>query len=236
MTGSTEALVMAGGKGTRLLPYTAVLPKPLLPVGDAPVLERLLRQLRTAGLRRLSLAVHHHRQLIEAYFGDGGALGLDITYVVEDRPLGTCGAVSLVLDGMTEDFLLLNADLVTDLDFAVLRAHHRARDADLTMAVQARRVTQEFGVVELDPQGAVTALREKPSTLHHLVMGAYVLRRDAVRRFLPPGQRIDMPDLVTALLAGGFRVEALVTDGLWLDIGRPDDYARAQALAAAGAA
>jgi NDP-sugar pyrophosphorylase family protein len=227
---------MAGGKGTRLLPYTAVLPKPLLPVGDAPVLERLLRQLHAAGLRRLRLAVHHHRQLIEAYFGDGGALGLDIAYIVEDLPLGTCGAVSLVLDGMSDDFLLLNADLVTDLDFAALRAHHRTRGADLTMAVQPRRVTQDFGVVEIDPQGAVTALREKPSAVHHLVMGAYVLRREAVRRFLPPGQRIDTPDLVAALLAGGLRVEAFVTDGLWLDIGRPEDYARAQALAANGTA
>ncbi|MBR0681572.1 nucleotidyltransferase family protein [Roseomonas eburnea] len=226
-----QAIVMAGGKGTRLLPYTAVMPKPLMPIGDAPVLERLLRQLGRAGLRRICLAVLHHRQLIQAYFGDGRSLGLEISYAIEDHPLGTCGPVSQVIDAMEPDFLLLNADLFTDLGFAALLASHREKSADATVALQRRLVTQEFGVADVDEQGRITALREKPTAEHHLVMGVYALRREAIRPWLRPGQRLDMPELLDRMLLAGLKVDGFARDCVWLDIGRPEDYARAQEMA-----
>lgn len=226
---------MAGGKGTRLLPYTALMPKPLMPIGDAPVLEWLLRQLREAGIEHVYLAVLHHRQLIQAYFGDGTAMGMHIRYAVEEKPLGTCGPVTEVLDEMTDDFLLLNADLVTDLDFRKLLSQHKARKAEATVALQRHRVTQEFGVADLDENARVVRLREKPSTEHLLVMGVYVLNKDGVRRHLTPNERLDMPDLLTGMLTADQRVNGYESDCLWLDIGRPDDYARAQNLAESGA-
>lgn len=230
-----DAIVMAGGKGTRLLPYTAVLPKPLMPLGDAPVLELLLRQLRAHGSRRVCLAVNHLRHLIQAYFGEGAGLGLEIEYAVEPEPLGTCGPVYQVLDRMDDDFLLLNGDLVTDLDFAALRRRHLASGADATVAALPRRTQLEFGVLEADASGRLVAIREKPMTEHLLSMGVYVLRREAIRRFLQPGRRFDMPDLLAAMMRGGAIVECHVTDCTWLDIGRPDDYAQAQDLVAKGA-
>lgn len=230
----TQAIIMAGGKGTRLLPYTALLPKPLMPIGDAPVMEWLLRQLQAAGLTQIRVAVLHHRQLIQAYFGSGEQFGIDLKYEIEERPLGTCGSVAQVLDHMAENFLLLNADLVTDLDFAALLARHRTRGADATVALQRHHVTQEFGVADLAPDGAIQRLREKPSAEYQLVMGVYVLRREAVRPLLRPGERLDVPELLAAMLERGMRVDGFETDCLWLDIGRPDDYARAQGLAEAG--
>ncbi len=223
---------MAGGKGTRLLPYTAVLPKPLMPLGDAPVLELILRQLRAHGVRRVCLAVNHLRHLIQAFFGDGGFMGLEIEYAVEDTPLGTCGPVSQVLDRMADDFLLLNGDLVTDLDFGALLARHCERSAGVTIAVLPRTSQLEFGVLELGADGQVTSIREKPTTRHLMSMGVYALQREAVRPFLVPGKPLDMPDLLTAMIAAGGKVDGLVADCEWLDIGRPADYAKAQQIVA----
>jgi NDP-mannose synthase len=225
-----DAIVMAGGKGTRLLPYTAVLPKPLMPLGDAPVLELLLRQLGEHGIKHVCLAVNHLRHLIQTFFGNGSALGLNIEYAVEDVPLGTCGPVAQVLDQMSENFLLLNGDLVTDLDFWALRERHLKRGADATVAAVRRSVQIEFGVLDVDASGRLTGMREKPATEYILSMGVYVLRRDAIRRFLIPGRRLDMPELLTALIDVGARVDCYATACQWLDIGRPEDYALAQKL------
>jgi NDP-sugar pyrophosphorylase family protein len=225
-----EAIIMAGGRGTRLHPYTAVLPKPLMPLGDAPVLELLLRQLRSQGVRQVCLAVNHLRHLIQAFFGDGSSLGLQIHYAVEDRPLGTCGPVGTVLGQMQDDFLLLNGDLLTDMDFAALLASHRARLADVTVA-SVRRVTRiEYGVLDTDEDGRLLGIREKPAMEHLISMGVYALRRDALLPHVVPDQRLDMPDLVNAMMQSGARVDCHATDCSWLDIGRPEDYAAAQRL------
>ena len=222
---------MAGGRGTRLLPYTTVLPKPLMPIGDMPVMERLLRQLRGAGVRKVRVAVLYHRQLIQAYFGDGQSLGLEIEYTVESQPLGTCGALAQMIDDLEDDFLVMNADLVTNLDFGVLKTAHLARGAAATVALKRHVVTQDFGVAELSDTGAITALREKPSIEHNLIMGIYALRRDAVRPWLHPGKRHDMPDLLASMIAAGDKVEGYARDCVWLDIGRPEDYQAAHEMA-----
>jgi NDP-mannose synthase len=234
MSGMLDAVVMAGGKGTRLLPYTAVLPKPLVPLGDGPVLELILRQLRATGVRHVCLAVNHLHHLIRAFFGDGASLGLRLEYAVEDIPLGTCGPVSSILDRMGEDFLLMNGDLVTDVDLAALWARHRARGAAVTVAAIRRTSRLDFGVLYADAEGRLTRVCEKPATEHLMSMGIYVVKREAVRPFLEPGKPMDMPDLLTAMITAGATVDTYVATCLWLDIGSPDDYAQAQKIVAGG--
>lgn len=226
-----QAVLMAGGRGTRLFPYTAVLPKPLLPVGDKPVLELLLLHLRQHGIRSIVIAVNHLRHLIQSFFGDGSALDMRIEYAVEDRPLGTCGPIGAVLDRMQPDFLLLNGDLLTDVDVTAFLAEHRATNAAATVAGAQRFQQMEYGVLDVDVTGKLLSYREKPRTEWVVSMGMYALRRDSLRAFVPPGRPLDMPDLLLALIGAGYEVRTWQTNCLWLDIGRPDEYARAQALA-----
>lgn len=232
MTGKLEAIVMAGGRGTRLMPYTAVIPKPLVPIADVPVLELILRQLQGYGFRHVCLAVNHLYHLIQAYFGDGESLGLRIEYAVEDEPLGTCGPVSRVLDRMAADFLLMNGDVVTDLDLAAFRAQHLARDAAATVAALRRTSHLEFGILEVDAEGHLTEVREKPVSEHLVSMGIYFLKREAVRPFLRPGGRMDVPDLLSAMISAKVAIDTHVATCNWVDIGTPEDYARAQGFAA----
>jgi NDP-sugar pyrophosphorylase family protein len=229
--GDFQAVLMAGGRGTRLFPYTAVLPKPLLPVGDKPVLELLLLHLRRHGICSIVIAVNHLRHLIQSFFGDGSALDMHIEYAVEDSPLGTCGPIGAVLDRMQPNFLLMNGDLLTDVDVTMFLAEHDATNATATVA-GARRFQQiEYGVLDMNAAGKLLGYREKPRTEWIVSMGMYALRRDSLRAFVAPGKPLDMPDLLLSLIATGHEVRAWQTDCLWLDIGRPDEYARAQALA-----
>jgi NDP-sugar pyrophosphorylase family protein len=225
-----DAIVMAGGKGTRLAPYTTVLPKPLMPLGDAPVLEHLLRKLRGHGISRVCLAVNHLRHLIQAFFGDGRALDMEISYAMEDVPLGTCGPVAQVLDQMSDRFLLLNGDLVTDLDVTAMLQSHDRSDAVATVAVMRHSSQLEFGVLEIDQTARVTQIREKPRTDHLINMGIYALAREGIRPHLRAGEPLDMPQLLQMLMESGQLVQAYQADCKWLDIGKPDDYARAQAM------
>lgn len=226
-----QAILMAGGRGTRLHPYTAVLPKPLLPVGDKPVLELLLLHLRRHGIVSVVMAVNHLRHLIQNFFGDGSALGMRIEYAIEDKPLGTCGPVGAVLDRMSPDFLLMNGDLLTDIDLTTLLAEHRAAGATATVAGTVRLQQFEYGVLDVDTSGRLVGYLEKPRTERLVSMGVYALHRDTLHAFIPPGQPLDMPDLLLGLVAAGHPVRAWRSECLWLDIGRPDEYARAQALA-----
>lgn len=222
---------MAGGRGTRLFPHTAILPKPLVPVGGKPVLERLLLHLRRHGVRSVILAVHHLHELIRRHFGDGAALGMDIAYAVEETPLGTCGALGALLDRVADDFIVANGDVLTDLDVTALLAHHRAQGADATIAAARRRHRIDYGVLDIDPAGRLLEYREKPQSDTLVSMGLYVLRREAVRGRVAAGARYDMPELLTDMVAARRRVFTWRADCLWLDIGRPDDYDRAQSLA-----
>jgi NDP-mannose synthase len=230
--GRFDAIVMAGGQGKRLMPYTTILPKPLMPLGEAPVLEHLLRELRAHGIRHVCLAVNHLHHLIRAFFGNGGALDLSIEYVVENAPLGTGGPVSQILDRMSDDFLVLNGDLVTDLNLADVMANHKRRQAAATVAVLKRTIQVEYGVLDTDGSGNVKAIREKPVTEHLVSMGVYALHRDSLREFLPEGKKIDMPELLSAMIAAGHAVNAYFAECDWLDIGRPEDYAQALSMVA----
>lgn len=221
---------MAGGKGSRLHPYTALFPKPLMPLGNKPVLEILLHQLRAAGVTDVILAVNHLRHLLEAFFGDGSRFGVSVTYSVEDRPLGTAGPIGLVLDRLGEDFMLTNGDLLTTLSIGTMLRDHHGRRADATIGTYRRELRSEFGLLEVDETMRMTGYREKPTYQHLVSMGVYVLRRDAVRPFIVPGEHLDMPVLMQSMQRAGRKVFCHQQECFWLDIGRPEDFAEAQAM------
>lgn len=222
-----RAVILAGGKGQRLRPYTTVLPKPLMPIGDMPILEVVLRQLKRAGVSHVTMAVGHLAELLEAFFGDGRRLGLKIDYSFEASPLGTVGPLTLIPSLADEsDFLMMNGDVLTTLDYADLIARHRAGGAEVTIATYKREVKIDFGVIETDSQGLLTGYVEKPRFDYRVSMGVYCF--DArVLGGLAKGGYCDFPDLVKQLLAQGRKVASYPFDGYWLDIGRPDDYATA---------
>lgn len=224
-----QAVLMAGGRGTRLYPYTAVLPKPLLPVGDRPVLELLLEHLHRHGIQSVVIAVNHLHHLIQNFFGDGSALDMHIEYAVEDVPLGTCGPVGSVLDRLTDNFLLMNGDLLTDIDITGFMAQHTAAQSAATVAGALRSHQLEYGVLDVDAAGRLRGYREKPRTEWLVSMGIYALRREAVRGFIPAGRRLDVPELLQALISAGHEVGTWRGECRWQDIGRPDEYAAAQA-------
>lgn len=225
-----QAIIMAGGKGSRLHPYSALFPKPLMPLGDKPILEILLHRLRAAGVTEAIIAVNHLRHLIEAFFGDGSRFGLRITYSLEDKPLGTAGPMGLLLDRLDEEFLLTNGDLLTTLDIGKMVADHRARCADATIGAYRRELRSEFGLLEVDETMRMTGYREKPTYQHLVSMGIYMLRRELVRRWLTPGEPLDMPPLMQSMQHAGQVVLCHRQDCFWLDIGRPDDFAEAQRM------
>jgi NDP-sugar pyrophosphorylase family protein len=220
----TPVVILAGGKGTRLLPYTTALPKPLMPVGPYPILEILLRQLSHQGFRNVTLAVGHLAGLIQAYFKDGQEWDLQITYAYETTPLGTAGPLARTPLGL-QSTLVLNGDLLTTLDFGSLVRYHEQNRPAATIGAKRRVHKVDFGVIETG-DGKITAFHEKP-TLDYLVsIGVYVFSPE-VTTFIPQGQHFDFPDLIQALMAAGRRVLSYETDAYWMDIGRPDDYSQA---------
>ena len=225
---SRRAVVLAGGLGTRLQPYTTVLPKPLMPIGDRPVLDIVVRQLRRSGFERVTIATGHLAELIEAFFGDGSRHGIPIDYFREDKPLGTVGSLALI-DGLDADFLVMNGDILTDLDYgAMLDAHHET-GATATVAVTSRIVEIDLGVLEFSDNGMpdrITACVEKPHLEYHASMGVYCFS-PRVLRWIEPGQALDFPNLVQRLLDGDELVRGWRSDCYWMDIGRHDDYEQA---------
>lgn len=221
-----RAVILAGGKGSRLWPYTTVLPKPLLPVGDRPILDIVLRQLGGRGFDDVTIAVGHLAHLIRAVIGDGSRHGLSVGYHEEEEPLGTAGPLA-TMDGLDGTFLMMNGDILTTLDYAELaRAHEEAGNV-LTVATHRRVVPTNYGVLHVNGAShRVTAFEEKPEIPFTVSMGVYVLEPEAVAH-IPPGERFDLPELVTTLLDAGAPVGSYPYDGYWLDIGRQDDYERA---------
>ncbi|SFE61727.1 Nucleotidyl transferase [Actinacidiphila alni] len=223
-----HAVILAGGKGVRLRPYTTALPKPLVPIGDShAILEIVLRQLAGSGFRRCTIAIGHLGNIIRAYVGDGSQWGLEVDYVTEDSPLGTMGPLLTMLDQLPEHFLVMNGDVLTDLDFGAVLGQHRESGAPLTIATYARTVSIDFGVLSTD-DGRVVAFTEKPSMDYRVSMGVYGVSRSTLHRFTP-GLPLGFDEVVLALLAAGEEPRAFDFDGYWLDIGRPDDYDRANA-------
>lgn len=217
----TDVVIMAGGRGTRLAPYTTVLPKPLMPVGDMPVLEVLLRRLAAAGLTDVHLAVGHLAELIEAYFGDGTRFGVRLRYWREEEPLGTAGPLATI-ETAAPRLLVMNGDLLTSLDFGELLDAHAVSKAVATVGVHRRDVPIEFGVVKLAGE-RIVGFEEKPTLSYDVSMGVYVFEREVIA-LVPRGRRFDFPDLVGAMLARGLPINAYVSSAFWLDIGRHEDY------------
>lgn len=221
-----HAVVLAGGKGSRLAPYTATLPKPLLPVGDRAVVELLLEQLSRGGVTTVHLAVNHLAHLIMAVVGDGSRFGLKIRYAHEQEPLGTMGPLRSI-DDLPEQFLVANGDILSDLDVGAFFRAHLAAGAVLTIAAHVRQQTIDYGVLQLDSDNRVVGFREKPTDRLTVSMGIYAMSRE-VLRYIPAGRPYGFDELVSALLRDGRPVRAYPYEGYWLDIGRPDDYAQAQ--------
>jgi NDP-mannose synthase len=216
-----DVVILAGGRGTRLAPYTTVFPKPLMPIGDRPVLEILLRRLAAADLRTIHLAVGHLAELIEAYFGDGSRFGVELRYAREDEPLGTAGPLASI-EFEAQTVLVMNGDLVTTLDFRELLDAHAASGAAATIAVHQRDVPIEYGVVKRNGT-LVAGFEEKPTLSYEISMGVYAFERAAIE-LVPRATRFDFPDLVYALLGRGLPIHAHVSSSFWLDIGLPEDY------------
>lgn len=219
------AVVMAGGYGTRLSPLTEELPKPMLPVGDRPLLELIIEQLRQAGIRRVNLATHYEGEIIARHFGDGQDFGVEIRYVKEDQPLGTAGALGL-LDAADYPLLVINGDILTRVDFRAILDFHREHQADMTVAVRQYELHVPYGVVETDGV-AIIGISEKPVVRHFINAGIYLLNPE-VCRYIPEGEPYDMPDLISRLVADGRRVVSFPIHEYWLDIGQLDDYEQAQ--------
>jgi NDP-sugar pyrophosphorylase family protein len=219
-----QALMLAGGKGTRLRPYTTVLPKPLMPVGDFPIIEIMLRQLRAAGVEEVVICTGHLPHLFEALLQDGRRYGLRISYSVETEPLGTAGPIGLVLDRLQDDFLVMNGDILTTLSYrSLFEAHLRARAA-ATIGVARREVKIDFGVISSGADGLLERYTEKPVIHYDVSMGINVLSRRAVAPHLEAGGRLDLPDLMMRLHREGKPVLCHREPCYWLDIGRVDDY------------
>jgi NDP-sugar pyrophosphorylase family protein len=226
---STKAVVLAGGRGRRLAPFTSVLPKPLMPIGDRAILEIVVDQLHSCGFTDIVFCVGYLSHLIQAVFGDGSARSVGITYVREEGALGTAGPLTLV-DAVDEAFLVMNGDVLTDLDYRDLVDHHRGSGNIVTIATQRRTITVDYGVLRLEPNDArvpaVKGYDEKPEIRSPVSMGIYVLEPRALD-YIPRNSYFDFPDLVQALLRAGEPVGAYLYDGLWLDIGRHEEYERA---------
>ena len=225
-----RAVILAGGEGTRLRPYTTVLPKPLMPIGDRPVLDIVVRQLRAHGFERVTMATGYLAELIEAFFRDGAAYGVAVDYFREREPLGTVGALALI-DGLgDEDVLVMNGDVLTDIDYGALLERHRASDSAATIATKVREVQISLGVLrfgdDADPT-RLTGYDEKPQIEYTASMGVYCFAPRALTH-IRPGERLDFPELILRLIDAGEVVRAWPSDDYWLDIGRHDDYEQAQ--------
>ncbi|MFI9104886.1 NDP-sugar synthase [Streptomyces fildesensis] len=223
-----HAVILAGGKGVRLLPYTTALPKPLVPIGDQhAILEIVMRQLANAGFTTCTIAIGHLGHIIRAYVGNGSQWGMRVGYSTEDSPLGTMGPLLTMLDRLPEKFLVMNGDILTDLDFGDVLRHHETADSPLTIATYARKVKIDFGVLTTD-SGNVVAFTEKPSIDYRVSMGVYGLSRSTLLDYTP-GLPLGFDEVVLDLLNAKTPPSAYDFDGYWLDIGRPDDYDRANA-------
>jgi NDP-sugar pyrophosphorylase family protein len=223
-----HAVILAGGKGVRLRPYTTSLPKPLVPIGgEHAILEIVLRQLASAGFRTCTIAIGHLGEIIRAFVGDGSRWGIEVTYSTEDNPLGTMGPLLTMRDRLPDTFLVMNGDVLTDLDYADVLRDHQGSGAPLTIATYARKVNIDFGVLTTD-DGRVVGFSEKPSLDYRVSMGVYGLSRSVLDSYTP-GLPLGFDELVLDLLAADRPPHAYEFDGYWLDIGRPDDYDRANA-------
>ncbi len=220
-----KAIVLAGGRGSRLAPYTKVLPKPLMPIGDMPILEIIIRKMKLAGIEDVILAVGHLSEIFRAFFQNGERFGLKISYSCEHHALGTAGPLSLV-KGLNETFIVTNGDVLTTLKFDSLLEFHKRMGAVATIAMYNRKVKINLGVIQSNGGSQVTGYIEKPTYDFQVSMGVYVFE-PKVLSYIDHDQYLDFPDLVKSLIVHGEPVVGFPFDGYWEDLGNPEDYERA---------
>src|SRR3974390_694909 len=220
-----QAVILAGGKGTRLRPYTTVLPNPLMPIGDMPVVEVIVRQLRSAGFDRLVMAVGYLPHLFRAFIGDGERFGGPVGFVLEEAALGTAGSLGLI-SGLDSDFLSINGDTLTNLDYGAFMEYHRKHGAIATIATQTRQNKVDYGVLEIGADDRLVGYVEKPVQSYQVSMGVNAFRPD-VLKYIAANRYLDIPQLMMDLMSHGERVQCYQSDCFWLDIGRPADFERA---------
>jgi mannose-1-phosphate guanylyltransferase len=221
-----KAVIQAGGKGTRLRPYTNVLPKPLMPVGSKPVLELLLAWLRRNGTEEVFITTGYLGHLIQSFCGDGRQWDLRISYTQENEPLGTIGPLTLLRDQLDEPFLVLNGDVLTDLNLKAFMAAHRQTESAVTIATVRREVRIDFGVIE-DRERRVTEFHEKPKLSHLVSMGIYCMQPEMLQH-IPSRVPFGFDDLMHRMLERGIPAHTFLHNGLWLDVGRVEDFQKAQ--------
>lgn len=220
-----RAIILAGGKGTRLKPYTVVLPKPLMPIGDFPILEVVIRQLAKNGFEHITITVNHQAEIIKAFCGDGSRWGIKVNYSLESKPLSTMGPLKLIND-LPENFLVMNGDILTDLNFSDFYNTHVADKQLFSISSYRRTEVSEYGVLEVDENNTLTGFKEKPKHHYLVSMGIYMVNRK-VLDFIPEDTFYGFDTLMLDLLKKHENVGVKPFDGYWLDIGRPDDYMQA---------
>jgi NDP-sugar pyrophosphorylase family protein len=220
-----RAVILAGGKGTRLRPYTVVLPKPLMPVGDYPILEVIIRQLVYYGFNHITLTVNHQAEIIKAFFGDGSKWGIQLDYSFEEKPLSTMGPLSLIKD-LPENFLVMNGDILSNIDYGSFYRNHIESKNTFTVSSYLREHINLYGVLDINEKGELFAFREKPKTSFEVSMGIYMLNH-SVLNFIPDNQSYGFDTLMLDMIKEGKPAHVKRFDGYWLDIGRPDDYIEA---------
>lgn len=224
-----KAIILAGGRGTRLAPYTTVFPKPLMPVDGMPILEVIVKQLAHFHIEELVFTVSSESEpLLSAYFGNGRRYGVDISYSREEKPLGTAGPLSLI-SSLPETFLVMNGDVLTTLHYQKLIQYHRRKRGAVTIAMNQKRIKLELGVMELSQGHRLTQYIEKPTLSYSVSMGVYIFDKK-VLKWVPPGSYLDFPELIQKLLRKGEKVFCYPSNDFWLDIGRHEDYGEAQRI------
>jgi NDP-sugar pyrophosphorylase family protein len=221
-----KAVILAGGKGTRLRPYTTHFPKPLMPLGDKPIIEIVIKQLKLADIEEIIVTTGHLSEMFHALLNDGKKLGVKIKYSVEDKPMGTAGPLSILRNDLREDFFVVNGDVLCDLNFLKMRDYHLKNGNAATIGVAERSVFVDFGLVHLDNLNCFSEWEEKPTIKYLVSMGIYVLSPDSLN-LLPDNEFFNIPDLIQKLHHNKKKVMGFTHRGMWLDIGRPDDYENA---------
>jgi NDP-mannose synthase len=220
-----RAVILAGGKGTRLKPYTVSLPKPLVPVGDTPILEVIIKQLIEHDFNHITITINHMADIIKAFFGDGSKWGIKIDYSLEEKPLSTMGPLKLIND-LPDNFLIMNGDVLTDLDFGAFYNYHTNNRNIFTISSYFRNHKNDYGVLETDEKGYLIDFKEKPITKFNVSMGVYMANK-SILEFIPNNQAYGFDHLMLELIKRNKNASVKPFEGYWLDIGRPDDYAQA---------
>ena len=219
------AVILAGGKGTRLRPYTISMPKPLVPVGDYPILEIIIRQLAQCEFQKIIITVNHQADMIKAYFGNGEKWGVDIEYSMENKPLGTMGPLKNI-ENLPDNFIVMNGDVLTDLDYKIFLEKHIEERNLFTISGYNREHKVDYGVLHVNDSGNLSAFEEKPVLNYTVSMGIYALSKRVIK-YIPENEFYGFDNLMMDLMDKNEKVKIDIFEGYWLDIGRPSDYEKA---------